>query len=122
MGKVGVYIHPSDDRCRVVATCGVRLAEDAYEVRDPLLVSLSGQQCHNHQLDAQKHEKVAPSGLDADHGGGSASSKQHKSGGGSAQSRFGLKQLDLVDLLLKLCQLLSNRNKNQEGGDCQLLI
>lgn len=38
----------------------VRLPEDADEVGDPLLVSLSGQQRHDHQLDAQKHEEVAP--------------------------------------------------------------
>lgn len=71
VGEVGVHVPPGDARRRVVAARGrVGLAEDADEVRHPLLVSLSGQQRHHDQLDAQKHEEVAPSGMDAEHGGG----------------------------------------------------
>lgn len=78
MGEVGIYIPSNDASCCVVAawwTSGVRLAEDADEVADPLLVSLSGQQGHDYQLDAQEHEKVAPFGLDSDHGDSSVSPK-----------------------------------------------
>lgn len=92
VGQVGIYIPSTDASYCVVTACAVGLAEDADEVGDPLLVSLPGQQCHDHQLDAQKHEKVAPSGLDTDHGGGSALSKQQTSGGGSAESHVGLEQ------------------------------
>lgn len=97
VGEVGIYIPSTDASCCVVAarrSSGVGLAEDADEVRHPLLVSLSGQQCHDHQLDAQEHEKVAPFGLDTDHGDGSTSSKQQRSRVGSAESQVGLEQPD----------------------------
>lgn len=80
MGEVGIHI-PGRHRVVVTRHSGVRLAEDADKVRDPLLVSLSGQQCHYHQLDAQKHEQVAPFGLDTEHGAGSAWSTQQRIGG-----------------------------------------
>ena len=72
MRQVGVDIPSEDAGRRAVAerqTRRVGLAEDADEVVDPLVVSLSGQQGHDHQLDAQKHEQVAPLGLQRDHGG-----------------------------------------------------
>lgn len=56
--EIGVNVPSSDAGGCVVPA--VRLTEDADEVGDPLLVSLSGQQRHDHQLDAQKHEEVAP--------------------------------------------------------------
>lgn len=86
VGEVGIYISSSDTNCCVVAAWwgSIRLAEDANEIRDPLLVALSWQQRHDHQLDAQKHEQVAPFGMDAEHGDSSVSSQQRRSGGGSA--------------------------------------
>lgn len=74
VGEVGVYVPSADRGCGVVAarySAPVWLAEDAYEVSDPLLVALSGQQRHHHQLDAQEHDKVAPFGLNTEHGDGS---------------------------------------------------
>lgn len=74
MRQVGIDIPSSDAGCCVVAarqTSGVGLAEDTDEVGDPFLVSLSRQQSHDHQLDAQEHENVAPFGLNTKHCGGS---------------------------------------------------
>lgn len=85
-GDVGIYVPTNSCACRVVVGrqhVAFGLPEDAYEVGDPLLVALSGQQRHDHQLDAQEHEQVAPFGLDAEHGDGSASSQQQDSGGGT---------------------------------------
>lgn len=90
VGEVGIYIPSSGASCCVVTTwqtSGVGLAEDSDEVRDPLLVSLSGQQRHDHQLDAQKHEKVAPFGLDTNHGDGYVSSRKRRSGEGGAEEQ-----------------------------------
>lgn len=66
--QVGVNVRPGDAGGCVISALG--LAEDADEVGDPLLVSLPGQQRHDHQLDAQEHDEVAPLGMNADHGDG----------------------------------------------------
>lgn len=68
MRQVGVNVRPGDAGGCVISALG--LAEDADEVGDPLLVSLPGQQRHDHQLDAQEHEEVAAFGMNADHGDG----------------------------------------------------
>lgn len=97
VGEVGVHVPSSDaQRCVVAARQprDVRLAEDADEVGDPLLVPLPGQQRHDHQLNAQEHEKVAPFGLDADHGDDAVLSKQRALGEGSAGSHFARSQPD----------------------------
>lgn len=60
-----------------------RLAEDADEVGDTFLISLPGQQRHDHQLDAQQHEEVASFGLEADHGGGGHAVAQAQSSSGA---------------------------------------
>lgn len=57
--QVGVNVSFGDEQEGAVLelqTRGVRFAEDADEVGDPLLVALPGQQSHDHQLDAQEHE------------------------------------------------------------------
>lgn len=113
VGEVCIYIPSSGASCCVVTagqTSGVRLAEDSDEVRDPLLVSLSGQQCHDHQLDAQKHEKVAPFGLDTNHGDGYVSLKKQRSEEGGAEEQS------------NRTRLAPSRNKIKEGDDCQLGI
>lgn len=65
-GQVGV-----DVTARVIAQVGragtgrpqrsgLRLAENPDEVRHSLVVTLTGQQRHDNQLDTQEHEQVAP--------------------------------------------------------------
>lgn len=58
VGQVGVNVSGDGEGRAVLERRprGVGFTEDADEVGDPLVVALSGQQSHDHQLDAQEHE------------------------------------------------------------------